>query len=348
MTSSIQMTQRRLIEVKIWTPGNFILDQTIEYNRDLSHDLARGQEMKNNHKMGSTSTDTFTKIISSKGNEKTEVQEITDHIQNDPLLISTLIYTDDQLHTPMYLFLCNLALVDICYTTTTVPKLLYMLLSGDNTVSFTQCFTQMYFYISVSFTEDLLIFVMAYDRYVAICNPLHYHFILNRKNCLLFVSGIWISGYLNAIALTIQASNMFFCHSDIIHHFFCDIKALINISCAGSEDVYIVIYLDALIFGVFPVMFSLTSYIKIIRVILQIKSKGGRKKAFSTCSSHLTVVTIYYAIGSSVYMMSPSESSKILEPVFTVVYAVVTPMINPLIYSLRNKEVKLALLRILR
>ncbi|XP_075037414.1 olfactory receptor 2D2-like [Mixophyes fleayi] len=262
-------------------------------------------------------------------------------------IIITVIYIDDQLHTPMYLFLCNLALVDICYTTTTVPKLLYMLLSGNNTVSFIQCFTQMYFYALVGLTEDILIFIMAYDRYVAICDPLHYHYILNRKTCLLFASGTWISGCLNSFVFTIPVSHMSFCHSNTIHQFFCDPKALINISCAGSEEFYMVNYLELLIFGFFPVIFSLTSYIKIIRVILQIKSKNGRKKAFSTCSSHLTIVIIYYMTGMSVYMIPPSENFMVLEQVFTVLYAVVTPMINPLIYSLRNKDVKRALLRIL-
>ncbi|XP_063788937.1 olfactory receptor 2T4-like [Pseudophryne corroboree] len=263
-------------------------------------------------------------------------------------IIITVIYNDDQLHTPMYLFLCNLSLVDICYTTTTVPNLLYILLSGDNTVSFMQCFTQMYFYFLADSSEIYLIFIMAYDRYVAICDPLHYHTILNRKHCLLLASGTWISASLNSFVLTIPASHMSFCQSRTIHQFFCDAKALINISCAGSEDFYTIIYLEVLIYGTFPIMFCLNSYIKIIKVILQIKSKEGRKKAFSTCSSHLTIVIMYFMTALFLYMMPPSECSDVLEPVFSVLYSVVTPMINPLIYSLRNKDVKSALLRILR
>ncbi|XP_063788946.1 olfactory receptor 2T10-like [Pseudophryne corroboree] len=262
-------------------------------------------------------------------------------------LIITVIHIDAQLHTPMYLFLCNLALVDICYTTTIVPNLLYMLLSGDNTVSITQCFTQMYFYLLADSSEIYLIFIMAYDRYVAICDPLHYHSILNRKLCLVLASGTWISGSLNAFVLSIPASHMSYCHSRTIHQFFCDAKALINISCAGSDDLYIVIYTEFLVYGVFPVMFFLISYIKIIRVILKIKSKDGRKKAFSTCSSHLTVVIMYYISGVSVYMMPPSEYSDVLEQVFSALYTVVTPIINPLIYSLRNKDVKISLMRLL-
>ncbi|XP_063810665.1 olfactory receptor 2T5-like [Pseudophryne corroboree] len=188
---------------------------------------------------------------------------------------------------------------------------------------------------------------MAYDRYVAICDPLHYHSILNRKLCLVLASGTWISGSLNAFVLSIPASHMSFCQSRTIHQFFCDAKALINISCAGSDDLYIVIYTEFLVYGVFPVMFFLISYIKIIRVILKIKSKDGRKKAFSTCSSHLTVVIMYYISGVSVYMMPPSEYSDVLEQVFSALYTVVTPIINPLIYSLRNKDVKISLMRLL-
>ncbi|XP_063810666.1 olfactory receptor 2T1-like [Pseudophryne corroboree] len=188
---------------------------------------------------------------------------------------------------------------------------------------------------------------MAYDRYVAICNPLHYHTILNRKHCLVLASCTWITGSLNSFVLTIPASHMSFCQSRTIHQFFCDAKALINISCGGSEDFYIALYVEVLLYGTFPIMFCLTSYIKIIRVILKIKSKDGRKKAFSTCSSHVTIVIMYYMTALSVYMMPPSEYSNVLEPVFSVLYSVVTPMINPLIYSLRNKDVKSALLRLL-
>ncbi|XP_063788922.1 olfactory receptor 1M1-like [Pseudophryne corroboree] len=262
-------------------------------------------------------------------------------------MIITVTCTNDQLHTPMYLFLCNLALVDICYTTTTVPNLLYMLFSGDNTVFFLQCFTQMYFYAVAASTENVLILIMAFDRYVAICHPLHYHDILNRKHCLLLASGTWITGFLNSFVMTIPVSNMSFCQSHTVYQFFCDAKSLINISCAGTEYFSIVIYLEILVVAFFPVTFSLISYIKIIRVILQIKSKDGRKKAFSTCSSHLTIVIIYYTTGMSVYMMPSSESFNVLNQVLTVIYTVVTPIINPLIYSLRNKDVKIALLRLL-
>ncbi|XP_063788945.1 olfactory receptor 2M2-like [Pseudophryne corroboree] len=262
-------------------------------------------------------------------------------------IIISVIYIDYQLHTPMYLFLCNLALVDICYTTTTVPNLLYMLLSGDITVSFIECFTQMYFYFLSGSSEINVIFIMAYDRYVAICDPLRFHTVLNRKHCVVFASGTWISGCLNSFVITIPASHLSFCHSRTLNQFFCDAKALINISCGGSEDFSIVIYTAVMVYGTFPVMFCLASYIKIIRVILQTKSKDGRKKAFSTCSSHLTVVIMFYMTNLSVYLVPPSDYSSVLEPVFSVLYSIVTPTINPLIYSLQNKDMKSALLRLL-
>ncbi|XP_063808427.1 olfactory receptor 1-like [Pseudophryne corroboree] len=205
----------------------------------------------------------------------------------------------------------------------------------------------MYFHAMAGTTEDVIILIMAYDRYVAICDPLHYHYILNRKNCLLFVSGTWISGCLNAFVFTFPVSRMSFCQSPIIHQFFCDVKALFSIACAGSEDYFIVICMELLLFGVFPIMLSVTSYLKMIRVILQIKSKDGRKNAFSTCSSHLIIIIMYCMTALGAYMMPPSKYSSVLEPVFTALYAVVTPTINPLIYSLRNKVVKKALRKIL-
>ncbi|XP_063788948.1 olfactory receptor 2M5-like [Pseudophryne corroboree] len=205
----------------------------------------------------------------------------------------------------------------------------------------------MYFHVLADSSEAFVIFIMSYDRYVAICDPLHYSNIFNRKHCLLLASGTWISGCLNSLVIIIPASHMSFCQSHTIHQFSCDAKALLNIACAGSKDVHIVIYAELLIYAVFPFMFCLASYVKIIRVILQIKSKDGRNKAFSTCSSHLTIVIMYFMTGLFVYMMPPSENSDVLEPVFSVLYSVVTPTINPLIYSLRNKDVKSALLRLL-
>ncbi|KAM5152698.1 olfactory receptor 8D1-like [Mantella aurantiaca] len=263
------------------------------------------------------------------------------------IIIITVICLDLHLHTPMYLFLCNLSIIDICYTTVIVPKLLYILFSGNNTVSYTQCFFQIYFVFLASITEVTIIFIMAYDRYVAICHPLHYHRILNKKICTLLVIVAWISGCLNSSLFTSSILKMIFCSSLTIHHFFCDAKAMLNIACSGTEMFYIVVYTDCFVFGFCPVMCNLVSYVHIIRVILHIKSKDGRTKAFSTCSSHLTVMVIYYGSGILEYMLPPSDRYNLLEQILTVFYTTVIPMLNPLIYSLRNKEVKNSLQKVL-
>nr|DBA19181.1 TPA: hypothetical protein GDO54_015048 [Pyxicephalus adspersus] len=255
-------------------------------------------------------------------------------------IIITVICLNLHLHTPMYLFLCNLAIIDICYTTTIVPKLLYILLSGNNTISFTQCFIQMYFFLLAGITEVTVIFIMGFDRYIAICYPLYYHHILNKKICILLILVSWITGCVGSCLLMRTILKMTFCSSLTIHQFFCDAKALINISCGGTEMFYIVMYIEFLVFGVCPVICNLMTYVQIIRVILYIKSKDGRSKAFSTCSSHLAVMAIYYGSGTAVYMTPASDRYDILEQILTMFYTTVVPMLNPLIYSLRNKDVK--------
>ncbi|XP_075141411.1 olfactory receptor 2L3-like [Leptodactylus fuscus] len=262
-------------------------------------------------------------------------------------LIVTLIYLDKQLHSPMYLFLCNLSFVDMSYTTTVIPRLLYMLSSGNYKVSFRQCFTQIFFFFVAAGSEDLLLFTMAYDRYVAICKPLHYHTILSNKVCSICIVSLWSCSALNSCLLTVSTMNMSFCHSTTIHHFYCDMITLMKISCAGKEILYYVIYFDGFVFGLFPFLCSLTSYTKILKVILLIKSGDGRKKAFSTCSSHLIVIMFYYSTAASVYFLPSSRYSDIQEQVCSLLYATVTPMLNPLIYSLRNKDVKAAVRRLL-
>nr|DBA19190.1 TPA: hypothetical protein GDO54_015057 [Pyxicephalus adspersus] len=259
------------------------------------------------------------------------------------LAIITVICLDLHLHTPMYLFLCNLSITDLCYTTIIVPKLLYILLSGNNTISFTQCFIQMCFFYMVDITEVTVIFMMAFDRYVAICHPLDYHRILNKKICTLIIMVTWICGCFSASLFISSILKLVFCSTFTIHQFFCDAKALINISCDGTEMFYIVMYVQFLFFGVFPVICNLMSYIKIIKVILGIKSKDGRWKAFSTCPSHLIVMAMYYGSAVSVYMIPPSDRYDILEQILTVFYSTVVPMLNPLIYSLQNKDIKNAL-----
>ncbi|KAM3916847.1 olfactory receptor 5V1-like [Leptodactylus fuscus] len=256
----------------------------------------------------------------------------------------TVVYRDRHLHTPMYLFLCNLSIVDIFYTSSSVPKLVHMLLTGDYTLSFTQCFVQMFFFSFVVTTEDLLLFIMAYDRYVAICNPLRYHSLLCKKNCILLIVVIWVIGFLNSLSLTVTTSKTSLCYSNTVTQFFCEFKAFAKISCPNA-GFQLFTYMEAVIFGFGPFLCSIMSYIKVIIVILHIKSSEGRKKAFSTCSSHLIVLTMFYGTWMSVYIMPPLKDPRVFELTLSILYSTITPMLNPLIFSVRNKDIKRALLK---
>ncbi|XP_044160520.1 olfactory receptor 1468-like [Bufo gargarizans] len=258
----------------------------------------------------------------------------------------TVIYRDQHLHTPMYLFLCNLSIVDLCYTTTTVPKLVHMFLSGDYTLTCTQCFIQMYVFLHVATTEDLLLFIMAYDRYVAICNPLHYHRILKKKNCILLMVFAWVTGFLNSSFATLTSSKLPL-YTNTVPQFFCEFKAFAKISFPNA-GFQLFTYMEVVIFGFGPFVCSIISYIMVIIVILRIKSKDGRRKAFSTCSSHLIVLSMFYGTWMSVYIMPPLKDTRVFELTLSILYSTITPMLNPLIYSVRNKDVRRALLKLVR
>ncbi|KAG9463862.1 hypothetical protein GDO78_020922, partial [Eleutherodactylus coqui] len=260
--------------------------------------------------------------------------------------IITVIYLEVQLHKPMYLFICNLSIVDIFCTSVTVPKLLHMLLSGDHIVSFSQCYTQMYFFMSMGSAEGILLFIMAYDRYVAICIPLHYHQIMNQRNCTLITFGIWAAAFLNSSLLVISTLNMSTCHSNIIHQFSCDAKSLTRTTCTTTPMFSEIAAIEILFFAFIPLMCTFISYVNIFSVILKMKSKESRKKAFSTCSSHVTVITIYYGTSIIGYLIPPY--SDVLDSVFNIVYGTIIPMINPIIYSLQNANVQSALLGFLK
>ncbi|KAM3916846.1 olfactory receptor 2K2-like [Leptodactylus fuscus] len=220
-----------------------------------------------------------------------------------------------------------------------------MLLTGDYTLSFTQCFAQMFFYLIVATTEDLLLFIMAYDRYVAICNPLHYHRILSKKICILLMGVAWLTGCLNSAFATLSSSRIPL-YSNRVPQFFCEFKAFAKISCPNA-GFQLFTYMEAVIFGFGPFLCSIISYIKVIIVILHIKSSDGRRKAFSTCSSHLIVLTMFYGTWMSVYIIPPLKDPQVFELTLSILYSTITPMLNPLIYSVRNKDVKRALLKLL-
>nr|DBA18415.1 TPA: hypothetical protein GDO54_016659 [Pyxicephalus adspersus] len=260
------------------------------------------------------------------------------------LIIITVICADFHLHTPMYFFLCNLSFIDINYTTVTLPKLMDMLLTGDNFISFVQCFTQMFFFTFIGSIEVVLLSSMAYDRYIAICNPLQYHLVMNRKKCILLLVGIWIPGFLNSALVTAFASSLPLCYTNEIQQFFCNVKALAQISCP-DQRFDALIYVEIIVLGLCPFLLSMSSYMKIIKVVLSM-SASGRRKTFSTCTSHLTVLLLFYGTILFMYMKPTSQYSSELDQMFSVMYAAVAPMLNPLIYSLRNKEVKNSIIRI--
>uniref|UniRef100_A0A8C3RRR7 Olfactory receptor n=1 Tax=Chelydra serpentina TaxID=8475 RepID=A0A8C3RRR7_CHESE len=261
------------------------------------------------------------------------------------LLIITAIALDHHLHTPMYFFLGNLSFLDVCYISVTVPKSMVNSLNNTRLISFSGCAAQLYFGITFAFAEVTLLTAMAYDRYVAICHPLRYRLIMTRGVCAQMAAGSWISSCIYSLCHTVNTFLLPFCGSNVVDQFFCDIPQLLKLSCADtSANEIVVIVLSALV-GLFFFISIFVSYIHIFSAVLRIPSAQGRQKAFSTCSSHLIVVTTFYGTIIIVYMLPKSDTLRDLNKVFSVFYSVLTPLINPLIYSLRNKEVKEALSR---
>ncbi|XP_030044261.1 olfactory receptor 5V1-like [Microcaecilia unicolor] len=263
------------------------------------------------------------------------------------LTIITVTCLDPRLHTPMYFFLCNLSFVDISYTSVTLPKLMDIFLRKNHGISVYGCFIQVYFFLLLSSVEFVLISVMAYDRYVAVCLPLHYTVIMNSRLCVLMAAGSWIFGLLEPVTHTVLLSCLSYCGSNEINHFYCDLSALPKLSCTSTSAVENVTYIFGA-FLAFPCFITtLTSYVYIISTILRIHSTEGRRKAFSTCSSHLTVVILFYGTMISLYIRPMSLQSLEQNKFLALLYNVLIPMFNPVIYSLKNKEVKTALRKVL-
>ncbi|KFO19596.1 olfactory receptor 7E24 [Fukomys damarensis] len=264
------------------------------------------------------------------------------------LLILLAVISDSHLHTPMYFFLSNLSFSDICFISTTVPKMIVDILTQNRVISYDGCLTQMSFYVLFGCLDYMLLTVMGYDRFVAICYPLHYHTIMNpcSSASLLLVSflvSVLDSQTHNMIALQIT------CFKDVeIANFFCEPSQILNHTCSDPFTNTISMYLFAFIFGFFPISWNLYSYYKIISSILKVPSSGGRHKAFSTCGSHLSVVCLFYGTGIGVYLGSAVLQSPGKGMVASLMYTVVTPMLNPFIYSLRNRDMHSALKRLCR
>ncbi|XP_067398647.1 olfactory receptor 6C75-like [Emydura macquarii macquarii] len=255
-------------------------------------------------------------------------------------LVMVLIVADQHLHTPMYFFLGNLSCLEICYSSTILPRILASLLTGDRTVSVGGCITQLYFFASLAATECYLLAVMSYDRYLAICKPLRYSTLMNTRFCLQLAAGSWLNGSLAVSIIILFMSQFIFCGSNEIDHFYCDPVPLLKLSCGDTHFIVALNFVLACVFTLPPFLLTLTSYVCIIGNILRIPSTTGRQKAFSTCSSHLIVVTIFYLTLLSVSMLSTLDTLGVLKKVLSLCYTVVTPLVNPLIYSLRNREVR--------
>ncbi|XP_075027899.1 olfactory receptor 6F1-like [Calonectris borealis] len=265
--------------------------------------------------------------------------------------ITVLVRSHPQLHTPMYFFLCNLSFLEIWYTTAYVPKALAVVLGRDPTISFDNCLLQMYFVFSLGCTEYILLAAMAYDRCLAICFPLHYNSIMTRTLLTQLVFGSWFCGFLSITIPIYMISTLPFCGPNVINHFFCDAAAWIMLSCTDTSLFELVAFIIAVIVILGSCTITLLSYIYIISPILRIPSAIDQKRTFSTCSSHFTVVIIWYGSTIPPFFsdVRPSLKDTVdLTKAVHVLNTIVTPLLNPFIYSLRNKEVKKALKRTLQ
>ncbi|XP_030043883.1 olfactory receptor 1J2-like [Microcaecilia unicolor] len=259
------------------------------------------------------------------------------------LLVICIICADRHLHIPMYFFLANLSVLDISSSTIAVPKLLVILLTQSNTISFTECILQMYCFFTCTEVEFLLLTAMSYDRYVAICNPLRYPIIMNKRVCALLAAASWITSLIELLPHTIVVSQFSFCDSNVINHIFCDFTALLKLSCTDISIIDTITFTEGVLSGFTPFFLTLTSYVFIISTILRIHSREGKLKAFSTCSSHLTVLVLLYGAMLGAYMQPSSWNSVNSSKFPVIIYIAILPLLNPLIYSLRSKELNVAL-----
>uniref|UniRef100_A0A8C3WE35 Olfactory receptor n=1 Tax=Catagonus wagneri TaxID=51154 RepID=A0A8C3WE35_9CETA len=255
------------------------------------------------------------------------------------LVMIFLIHVDSRLNTPMYFLLSQLSIMDTVFICTTVPKLLVDMVSKEKTISFVACGTQLFLYLTMIGSEFFLLGLMAYDRYVAVCNPLRYPVLMNRRVCLLMAAGAWFGGFLDGFLITPITMNFPYCGSQSINHFFCEIPAVLRLACADTSLYETLMYICCVLMLLIPISIVSTSYSLILLTIHRMRSAEGRKKAFTTCSSHLTVVSIFCGAAFYIYVLPQSFHTPEQDKVVSAFYTIVTPMLNPLIYSLRNKDV---------
>ncbi|XP_006896361.1 PREDICTED: olfactory receptor 2B2-like [Elephantulus edwardii] len=260
------------------------------------------------------------------------------------ILVSRL---DAQLHSPMYFFVSNLSLLDLCYTTSTVPQMLVNLRGPKKTISYGGCIAQLYIFLALGSTECILLAIMAFDRYAAICKPLHYPVIMNQKRCTHMAIGTWISGFANSLVqstLTVMTPR---CGRRVMDHFFCEVPALLKLACTDTRVNEAELNVLGALLLLVPLTLIMGTYMFIARAVLKIRSAESRWKAFNTCASHMLVVFLFYFTAISMYVQPPSSYSRDRGKIMALFYGIVTPTLNPFIYTLRNKDVKAALHRAL-
>nr|XP_048306512.1 olfactory receptor 2A12-like [Myodes glareolus] len=263
-------------------------------------------------------------------------------------LIIILVCLDKQLQTPMYFFLCILAMLDMGYVSTTMPQMLVHLLAHSHTISFAGCWIQMYAFGALAATESMLFVVMAYDRYVAICYPLHYTVILNWGLCIRLAAGPCVCGFFSALLHTFVTMSLPYCGPNRINHYFCEGPSVLSLACIDTHIIDIVDQILIVLMCLIPISLIVASYVHIAKAILKIKSTQARCKAFSTCASHLTVVTFFYGPSSYIYMRPNSSYSPERDKQISLFYNSFTALLNPLVYSLRNKDIKRAFLKVMK
>ncbi|XP_008692384.2 olfactory receptor 5B2-like [Ursus maritimus] len=253
-----------------------------------------------------------------------------------------LILLDSRLHTPMYFFLSNLSLVDVGYSTAVTPKVMAGLLIGDKVISYNACAAQMFFFVAFATVENYLLASMAYDRYAAVCKPLHYTTIMTTGVCARLAIGSYVCGFLNASFHVGDIFSLSLCNSNLIHHFFCDVPAVMALSCSGKHISEVALVFMSSFNALFALLVILISYLFIFITILKMQSAQGHQKALSTCASHLSAVSIFYGTVIFMYLQPSSSHSMDTDKMAAVFYSMVIPTLNPVVYSLRNKEVKCA------
>ncbi|XP_049742356.1 olfactory receptor 2B6-like [Elephas maximus indicus] len=253
------------------------------------------------------------------------------------ILVSRL---DSKLHTPMYFFLTNLSVLDLCYTTSTVPQMLVNLHSTRKVISYGGCVVQLFMFLSLGATECVLLAVMSFDRFAAICRPLHYPVIMHQRLCLQLAAASWVTGFVISVWMSTLTLQLPLCGPYVIDHFLCEVPALLKLSCVDTTANEAELFFGSVLFYLTPLILILISYAFIAQAVLRIQSAVGRQKAFGICGSHIIVVSLFYGTAISMYLQPPSANSKDRGKMVPLFYGIIAPMMNPLIYTLRNKEVK--------